>query len=446
MAENDPFAGIDSIDWKSLNHAYGSAEDVPDILRELQSSDENVRAGAYCGLYSNIFHQGTRYDATPFAVPFLYNLLDDPATPQKDELMQLLVSLAIGIVSYDEPVGMNVVAWRNHIASLQDSETQRPTMVNSMAEVEKEQGQAGQEKEICDDSDNDSEDGDMFEDYDTEARLLCPLIEYRSYRAVQDGIDSICARLQDESAVVRANAAYALAWFPDVQQKTQAALFDLLDHEQDVGVRATALFSLAVTQAMTGDFSETQVVQRLRAVNSDEHSDIFIRWVSSLGLVKLKAFTPEQLSDVIHKLADESYLEEYEPSKIKGTSFVFVDHGVADLTALAALETECLKGSEYPELAKAIISAFKSCRGLKLLTLTETALRVVFDGEKPSKEQRFEDFHPVQQELVGELAVVDETNWHLLNFSRGLQCWNLPHEEAEMREFAKTWRDVPSKL
>jgi len=32
--------GLDSIDWSALTHAYGSAEDVPELLRRLAAGDE----------------------------------------------------------------------------------------------------------------------------------------------------------------------------------------------------------------------------------------------------------------------------------------------------------------------------------------------------------------------------------------------------------------------
>ena len=40
------FDGIDDIDWGSLTHAYGPADDVPGLLRSLASSDEKTREDA----------------------------------------------------------------------------------------------------------------------------------------------------------------------------------------------------------------------------------------------------------------------------------------------------------------------------------------------------------------------------------------------------------------
>ena len=68
---------LDSIPWKDLKHAYGSAEDVPDLLRSLRaaSPDNAYDEGSplWC-LFGNIWHQGTIYEATSYAVPFLLEL------------------------------------------------------------------------------------------------------------------------------------------------------------------------------------------------------------------------------------------------------------------------------------------------------------------------------------------------------------------------------------
>ena len=50
-------------------------------------------------LYGTIFHQGTRYQASAHAVPFLFEVLAAPDTAERDQLVGLLASIAIG---YDE--------------------------------------------------------------------------------------------------------------------------------------------------------------------------------------------------------------------------------------------------------------------------------------------------------------------------------------------------------
>lgn len=58
--------GLDDIPWSTLHHAYGTAEDVPELLRQLQTADPDVRNedSPLWQLFGNIWHQGTVYEAT----------------------------------------------------------------------------------------------------------------------------------------------------------------------------------------------------------------------------------------------------------------------------------------------------------------------------------------------------------------------------------------------
>ena len=90
------FEGIDDIDWGNLTHAYGSADDVPALLRSLASPDEKTRKDAIYELFGNIWHQGTVYEATIYAVPYLVELLASPETEDKSSIACLLASIADG--------------------------------------------------------------------------------------------------------------------------------------------------------------------------------------------------------------------------------------------------------------------------------------------------------------------------------------------------------------
>lgn len=92
---------LDRIDWSNLGHAYGPADDVPDLLRSLASADEDERSNAIYELHGNIWHQGTVYQATAYAVPFLLELLESPKVEGKDELLVLLADLARGTSYHD---------------------------------------------------------------------------------------------------------------------------------------------------------------------------------------------------------------------------------------------------------------------------------------------------------------------------------------------------------
>jgi len=90
------FTGIDEVDWASLRHAYGSAEDVPGLLWGLASTDPVERAGALDGMYGAVHHQGIVYDSTLACVPFLFALAACEEVADRGGLVELLVGIGRG--------------------------------------------------------------------------------------------------------------------------------------------------------------------------------------------------------------------------------------------------------------------------------------------------------------------------------------------------------------
>lgn len=87
------FTEIDEVDWAALRHAYGSAEDVPALLRGLASADPAEREAALDGMYASVHHQGLVYDSTLACVPFLFGLLARPEVADRGCVVELLVSI-----------------------------------------------------------------------------------------------------------------------------------------------------------------------------------------------------------------------------------------------------------------------------------------------------------------------------------------------------------------
>ena len=83
-------AGLNSVDWENLSHAYGAAKDVPLDLQRLASSDAEVRKRAAWRLWGSIYHQGDIFSATATAVPFLSTLLSTHSLPNRFEIASLL--------------------------------------------------------------------------------------------------------------------------------------------------------------------------------------------------------------------------------------------------------------------------------------------------------------------------------------------------------------------
>ncbi|XTZ13591.1 HEAT repeat domain-containing protein [Micromonospora echinospora] len=185
---------IDDIDWRRLGHAYGSAGDVPDQLRALCSPDQTAREGAFGDLYSNIFHQGSRYEASAYAVPFLLDMVADPATPDRELVLYLLTCLAMG---YDEswlPDGFPVAEYRRV------SEGGRELLAAKPPSSEE----------------NDDPEALYLRalDKDDQNRLFA-YYELATYDAVRAGVPMLRTLLTHPDPGLRTGAAYALAWFPE---------------------------------------------------------------------------------------------------------------------------------------------------------------------------------------------------------------------------------------
>ncbi|MGW6912895.1 HEAT repeat domain-containing protein [Kitasatospora sp. NPDC054939] len=85
--------GIDRVDWSSMGHAYGAADDVPLWLEQMASPDTDVREKAFSSFYSAAHHQGDVYACTAASVPFLFALADDPRAPDRAAVIRLLLSI-----------------------------------------------------------------------------------------------------------------------------------------------------------------------------------------------------------------------------------------------------------------------------------------------------------------------------------------------------------------
>ncbi|MEU9245479.1 hypothetical protein [Streptomyces sp. NPDC048385] len=96
------FAGLDQVDWSRLCHAYGSAEDIPALLRDLASPAEETAAEAEQELWGSIVHQGTVYTATAPAVPFLARLVAEGV--RRSALVGMLGVIAGSVDEHDLPV------------------------------------------------------------------------------------------------------------------------------------------------------------------------------------------------------------------------------------------------------------------------------------------------------------------------------------------------------
>lgn len=81
---------LDSIHWSQVESCYGESDKIPGAIRGLLSKKATVRGQAMKTLEMNLEHQGSVYEASALAVPFLLEILASPHVPDKRNLILLL--------------------------------------------------------------------------------------------------------------------------------------------------------------------------------------------------------------------------------------------------------------------------------------------------------------------------------------------------------------------
>jgi hypothetical protein len=96
-------AEVERVPWADLRHCYGRGRVGPELHEDLratlqrlgEANPERVTEGIET-LWSNACHQGTIYEATPYAVPFIAAVAQDEALASAQVLQLGLLLLAIG--------------------------------------------------------------------------------------------------------------------------------------------------------------------------------------------------------------------------------------------------------------------------------------------------------------------------------------------------------------
>ncbi|MEU9845065.1 HEAT repeat domain-containing protein [Actinomadura sp. NPDC048032] len=395
----EPLAGLDGIDWAGLDHAYGSAEDVPDLLRALSSSDEDEREAALGELFTTVFHQGSRYGASAAAVPFLLGLASHPGTPERTWPLYLAAALAVG---YDEahlPSGVDITAWREKAARLRNSDpaAEARRLDAWVAEAANEQERRAR-----------AFDRDHF---DFAWALRSVEAELAAYDAVRAGLPTVRTLLGDDDAGVRAAAAYTAGWFPEEAAATLPALEALLEAEQDPVVIAHALVAAGLLEGRA-------LLPRFR-----DHlaaAEPLPRWAAAIALARLGAAD----APVIAELAASS------ASPPEGeTAYLENDLRLYPALTLAALD------EAPPEAVDAVLDGLSRTSDEASFPMAAAALRLTF--RTPALPlPRFAALTPAQQRTVRTIAELPPESWQWGNLLEILRAWGLPTDHDECRRYA----------
>jgi hypothetical protein len=205
---------------------------VPDQIRDLRSGDPERRTAARWNLSGNIYHQGSRYEATAYAVPFLLEVLAMPDTADRHELLGLLASITLGADEEWLPAGLPIAEHRARAAGGAELVAAGPHPGD-------------------DDFDEDEGDSEYIESLTAEQQqAYFGHVTVAAYDAVRAGVPLFRELLNDPDPSVRSQAAYLLAWFPEEAEVSLAAL-TVADDPEDV-VRATTLVACGLLGAAPG--------------------------------------------------------------------------------------------------------------------------------------------------------------------------------------------------
>ena len=89
---------LDDPEWADLTHAYGSASDIPDLLRLLAAKPgpkSDYRAEPWFTLWSSLCHQGDVYTASYAAVPHVVQIAIDTHGPVAFDFFQLPAAIEV---------------------------------------------------------------------------------------------------------------------------------------------------------------------------------------------------------------------------------------------------------------------------------------------------------------------------------------------------------------
>ena len=238
--------GLDDIDWANLEHAYGEASDVPKLIRSLASKDEEERRNALWELYGNIFHQGTRYQATVYTIPFIFELIRDPNVPDKASLIKFTVDLALGYPEAFLPKGPNVEDWAIDAEQL---------------------------KEESESEDLDDFDADWLKHIDA---------FINSYKAVLKEVETYYNFLDSNNPEIKIMAIFGVAWFREKASESIPKLRRLLGKEKDEIILANLLISLSMLDAYVEERNDEEQLR-----NYFTHNSLIVKISAAIALVNI---------------------------------------------------------------------------------------------------------------------------------------------------------------
>lgn len=171
---------LDTVDWSQLDHAYGTAANIPELIRAIASSRGARQDSAIDDFANNICHQGSAYAATVPCIPFMCEIISNPRIPRRHRLVSLLLTIAVGLDSDMLHDGTRIPEYKRRqkdAARNWPLNKKRPTFWG-------------------------------------------PFVWLECYSAVQRTVPGLLPLLNDKNRDVKNRTQYLCAWFPEKHRRT----------------------------------------------------------------------------------------------------------------------------------------------------------------------------------------------------------------------------------
>lgn len=371
---------LDQVDWNALEHAYGPASDVPEIIRALAGRSKEVRDKALRELYGNIWHQGTVYDATAHAVPFLVGLVANQGVEERHEILVLLSHLAAGNSYHDV-----------HQHSIFFEERKGDPALE--ATIETELGWVRQARD-----------------------------------AVARGIEAYLGCLDDPGPEVRSAAAYVLATIPDHARDSLGPIRARAAQEHDPCAKASLLLCLGVLGG-SAQAEASQPSEDLGTLWRDDPAPI-VRLCGAMATVLVAGKTAPAAA--VEALVEA--IRNPEPMVESWRRLPWHDAGLEGDVSHYLVRT-----SAEPELVvDLLLAALETANGLAALSLAESLLDLAFEGRAATEsgDAPFAALSALQQRLVTALATSNAAWIFNANLGGLLGAYGLPATPEHLQDYA----------
>ncbi|MGP3913077.1 hypothetical protein [Nonomuraea sp. 10N515B] len=253
-------------DWAKLTDASGSAANIPHAIQALAADRAEDRALARENLWSRLGAQGSRYQATPYAIPFLIDALKRVGSDERVKLLEMIAFFAIG----DDQDYL----FSEFIPEDLRTEVARKLRMDSSqlhAELEDWVDDAASEREKF---------GRQFTSEWTggEALLEDQWIALQCYDAVGDRIGDIIDLLSVSTPGERKWLLTILGYYPEKASISKSAVLELVEGEDDAEVLATAFITLGLIGASRD--GECEAILRAYLGSSVP----LVQWGAAIGL------------------------------------------------------------------------------------------------------------------------------------------------------------------